>query len=97
AKGAHLRKGAVGSWKDELPEQVARDATAMLQPLLERLGYQDMSNGLSPFLMRGELSSDIMAVLAQINALQLRAGERLGATPRTGAAAAHPASTAAGR
>ena len=93
ANGAHVRKGTVGNWKNELPEQIASDATAILSPVLDLLGYQDMSGGLSSFLTRGELSDDIMAALAQINALQLRARERLApAPPARGTGTMRPAS-----
>lgn len=84
-QGGHLRRGVWGSWKSELPEDVARDATSMLGPLLDRLGYQDMDGGLSPFLTHGELSDDILAVLGEINALQIRAGQQLGVAPRQNA------------
>jgi aryl sulfotransferase len=85
-QGAHVRKGVMGNWRNELPEQVASDATAALRPLLDLMGYENTSGELSPFLMRGEVSSDLLAALAQINALQLRAREQIAPTSPAGAA-----------
>lgn len=93
AKGTHLRKGVSGSWREELPEQIARDATAMVRPLLDVLGYQDTTGVLSPFLTRGELSDEVMAMLAHINKLQLSARAQVTAGQPSGEARAAPAAS----
>lgn len=88
-KSGHVRKGVMGNWKNELPEQVASDATAICSPMLDLMGYQSTNAGLSSFLTHGELSSELAAVLSRINELQSRA--RIQAAPRPPAAAAGPA------
>jgi aryl sulfotransferase len=84
----HVRKGVVGNWKTELPEAIANEATAMLTPLLDLLGYQNPIGELSAFLTDGELTNEILAVLAQINELQTQAG--IQAAPRRNQAPAAP-------
>lgn len=75
--GSHVRKGVAGGWRQELPEPVAAEAAAILEPLLTVLGYEDPKGELSPFLARGEVSEAIGAGFAAINALQQGARGRV--------------------
>jgi hypothetical protein len=94
ASGGHVRKGAVGNWKTEMPAAVASEVTAICRPLLDLLGYENLDGGLSSFLTQGEISPELTQEFARINALQSAPG-RAGAARAAvgGKAAIAPAST----